>query len=110
MLFTALYSIYNRRRIYSRFKNETTLVSYTRTEPWKRKGTFRNPNVRLTLRNSGSHTAYNQILGHTLKNTYGEYRYKELGIMTFPEAESQCKKIGGTLPIPRSGMIQKWLR
>ena len=46
------------------------------------------------------------ILVYNLKNSYGDYRYVDLGKrMTFSQAEAQCKKIGGRLPIPRSGMI-----
>ena len=48
----------------------------------------------------------NQLSGNGLKDTYGEYRYLDMGESTsFSSAETLCKDHDGHLPIPRSGKI-----
>ena len=49
----------------------------------------------------------NQLSGYSLKVTYGEYRYQEMGTLSFASAEALCKSYNGHLPIPRSGKIFK---
>ena len=47
----------------------------------------------------------NQLSRYSLRNTYGEYRYQEMGKRSFASAEALCKTHNGHLPIPRSGKI-----
>ena len=47
----------------------------------------------------------NPLSGFDLTDTYGEYRYQEMGKLSFSSAEALCKHYNGHLPIPRSGKI-----